>query len=209
MRQNTGTARGARVAVRLSREDRVRIDEAVKTRGYTSPSAFIRAAIQNELNGRPELTKTEDLITGGFEGISRDNVRIVRSQQALHALLDTFVKTVLTCLPEPSIDAQPQAVARAKDRYHLLIKAAGRSMSGDALAAPEGSGDTWHELMTSGKSGCGHQSLVVRRTNALHGLADSSCSCTTPAAREKSATAAPPAEKGEARVRTCSVALSG
>ncbi len=131
MRQNTGTARGARIAVRLSREDRVRIDEVVKARGYTSPSAFIRAAIQNELNGRPEVTKTEALITGGFEGMSRDNVR---SQQALHALLDTFVKTVLTCLPEPSIDAQPQAVARAKDRYHLLIKAAGRSMSGDALA---------------------------------------------------------------------------
>jgi hypothetical protein len=28
----------------------------------------------------------------------------------------------------------PRAVTRAKDRYHLLIKAAGRSMSGDALA---------------------------------------------------------------------------
>src|SRR5271170_1212616 len=135
MRQNTGTARGARVAVRLSREDRVRIDEVVKARGYTSPSAFIRAAIQNELNGRPELTKTEDLITGGFGGMSRDNIRIVRSQQALHALLDTFVKTVLTCLPEPSIDAQPQAVARAKDRYHSLIKTASQTMSGNALAA--------------------------------------------------------------------------
>ena len=33
MRQNMGTARGARVAVRLSREDRVRIDEAVKDSG--------------------------------------------------------------------------------------------------------------------------------------------------------------------------------
>src|ERR1700733_154678 len=135
MRQNTGTARGARVAVRLSREDRVRIDEAVQTRGYTSPSAFIRAAIENELNGRPELTKTEDLITGGFEGMSRDNIRIVRSQQALHALLDTFVKTVLTCLPEPSIDARPQAIARAKDRYQLLVKTAGKAMSGNTLPA--------------------------------------------------------------------------
>ena len=135
MRQNTGTARGARVAVRLSQEDRVRIDEAVKTRGYTSPSAFIRAAIQNELTGRPELTKAEALITGGFEGMSRDNVRIVRSQQALHTLLDTFVKTVLTCMPEPSNDARPQAIARAKDRYHLLIKTAGQTMAGDALAA--------------------------------------------------------------------------
>jgi hypothetical protein len=135
MKQNTGAGRGARIAVRLSREDRVRIDEAVKARGYTSPSAFIRAAIQNEVNGRPELTKTEDLIVGGFERVSRDNVRIVRSQQALHALLDTFVKTVLTCLPEPTIDARPEAVARAKDRYHLLIKTAGQSMSGNALAA--------------------------------------------------------------------------
>jgi hypothetical protein len=31
-------------------------------------------------------------------------------------LLDTFVKTVLTCLPEPSIDAQPQAVAPSQGR---------------------------------------------------------------------------------------------
>jgi metal-responsive CopG/Arc/MetJ family transcriptional regulator len=54
MKQNIGTARGARVAVTLSREDRDRIDEVVKARGYTSRSAFIRAAIQNELNGRPE-----------------------------------------------------------------------------------------------------------------------------------------------------------
>ena len=135
MRQNTGAARGARIAVRLSRENRVRIDEVVKARGYTSPSAFIRAAIQNELSGRPELTKTEDLITGGFEGMSRDNIRIVRSQQALHALLDTFVKAVLTCLPEPSSDAEPQAIARAKERYHRLIKTAGQTMSGNALAA--------------------------------------------------------------------------
>jgi len=94
-----------------------------------------QAAIQNELNGRPELTKTEDLITGGFEGMSRDNIRIVRSQQALHALLDTFVKTVLTCLPEPSRDSEPQAIARAKDRYHRLIKTAGQTMSGNAHAA--------------------------------------------------------------------------
>ena len=41
MRQNTGTARGARIAVRLSQEDRVRIDEAVKARGYTNPKDLV------------------------------------------------------------------------------------------------------------------------------------------------------------------------
>ena len=65
MRQNTGAARAARIAVRLNREDRVRIQDAVKARGYTSPRAFIRAAIQNELNGRPEQTETEERIVGG------------------------------------------------------------------------------------------------------------------------------------------------
>jgi len=55
----------------------------VKARGYTSPSAFIRAAIGNELNGRPEQTKTEAFITGGFEGMSRNNVRLVRAMPSL------------------------------------------------------------------------------------------------------------------------------
>jgi hypothetical protein len=123
------------MAVRLSREDRDRITEAGPAKGYTNPSAFIRAAIQNELDGRPELTETEDRIAGGFDRISRDNARIVRGQQALYALLDTFVKTVLTCMPEPSSDARPQAIARAKDRYHVLIKTAGQTMAGDARAA--------------------------------------------------------------------------
>ncbi len=145
MRQDTSATRGARIAIRLSREDRGRIVDAVKARGYTSPSALIRAAIQNELNGRPELTKTEGLITGGFEGLSRDNIRIVRSQQALHALLDTFVKAVLTCLPEPSLDARPEAVARAKDRYHSLIKTASQTMAGNTPA-------TLHDVVGHGKN---------------------------------------------------------
>ena len=135
MRQRTGAPRGARIAVRLSREDRDRVEEAVKARGYRSPSAFIRAAIENELSGRPELTETEDRIAGGFDRLSGDTARIQRCQQALFALLDTFIRTVLTCVPEPLEFARPQAIAQAKQRYHQLIKAAGQTMSGDGLAA--------------------------------------------------------------------------
>jgi Arc/MetJ-type ribon-helix-helix transcriptional regulator len=122
MRQNMGRASGARIAVRLSREDRDRINETVKARGFSSPSSFIRAAIQNQLTGRTELTESESRIAGGFERMSRDNLRIVRGQPALHALLDIFVKTVLTCMPEPSSDAEPQAIARAKVRAQKLSK---------------------------------------------------------------------------------------
>ena len=38
-------------------------------------------------------------------------------------------------MPEPPLDARPQAVALAKERYDQLIKAAGQTMSGDPVAA--------------------------------------------------------------------------
>ena len=60
MTQRTSTSRNARVAVRLTREDQRQVDEASKTKGYANPSAFIRAAIRNELDGRAELTGTEE-----------------------------------------------------------------------------------------------------------------------------------------------------
>ena len=135
MQERTGAARGTRITVRLSREDQHKVEEAAKTRGHASPSAFVRAAIQNELNGRREQTGTEERIAGGFDRISKDISRVGRSQRALFALMDTFAKTMLTCVPEPPSDARPQAIARARDRYDQLMKNAGRSMSGDARSA--------------------------------------------------------------------------
>ena len=137
MRQHAGAARTARIAVRLSSEEQHQVEAAAKTVGYASPSAFIRAAIRNELRGRVELTGTEERIAGGFDGVSRDIFRVDRGQQALFALVDAFAKAVLTCVPEPPPDARPQATARARERYDRLIKAAGQAMSGDARTAME------------------------------------------------------------------------
>ncbi|MFY9726980.1 MAG: ribbon-helix-helix domain-containing protein [Bryobacteraceae bacterium] len=137
MRQHSGTARSARIAVRLSSEEQHQLEAAAKTKGYASPSAFIRAAIRNELKGRAELTGTEERIAGGFDGVSRDIFRVDRGQQALFALVDAFAKAVLTCVPEPPPDARPQATARARERYERLMKAAGQAMSGDARTAME------------------------------------------------------------------------
>ena len=55
MREHTGVRRSARIAVRLSREDQQQIEQAAQTRGYANSSAFIRAAIRNELHGRAEI----------------------------------------------------------------------------------------------------------------------------------------------------------
>jgi Arc/MetJ-type ribon-helix-helix transcriptional regulator len=135
MQGHAARARSARIGVRLSREDQHQIEEAAKTRGYANSSAFIRAAIRNELNGRAELNGTEERIAGGFDRVSREVFRVGRGQQAFYALFDAFTKVVLTCVPEPPPDARPQAIARAKERYDRLVKSAGQNMSGDARAA--------------------------------------------------------------------------
>jgi hypothetical protein len=70
-----------------------------------------------------------------MERVVRDVTRVVRGQLALFAVVDTLVKTFLTCVPDPPTDAMPQSVARARDRYARFVKAAGQAMMGDALAA--------------------------------------------------------------------------
>ena len=57
MKQHAGSARSVRVAVRLTREEQHQVDEAAKVKGYANSSAFIRAAIRNELDGRAELDR--------------------------------------------------------------------------------------------------------------------------------------------------------
>jgi Arc/MetJ-type ribon-helix-helix transcriptional regulator len=133
--KHPGTSRNARVAVRLTREEQHQVEEAAKTRGYANSSAFIRAAIRNELDGRADLTGTDERIGAGFDRVSRDIFRVGRGQQALYALIDAFAKATLACMPEPQPEARPQAIARAKERYGRLVKAAGQAMSGDARAA--------------------------------------------------------------------------
>ena len=135
MKLPSGTAQSIKVSIRLTREDQRKVEEATADRGYANTTAFIRAAIRNEVNGRAEVTGTEERIAAGFDRISADVFRIGRGHQALFALFDAFAKAVLTCVPEPPLDARPQAVARAKERYERLIIAAGQNMSGDARAA--------------------------------------------------------------------------
>ncbi len=138
MDKQAGRTREARIAVRISLQDRLEIERLAKTRGYSSPSAFIRAAIRNEVHGREDLVAIENRISGSLERLSHENLRLGRALQALFALVDALSKTVLTCVPEPTAEVKPQAVALARERYHRLIKSAGAAMSGDARATMEG-----------------------------------------------------------------------
>jgi Arc/MetJ-type ribon-helix-helix transcriptional regulator len=122
--------------IRFSENVEKAIDEQADRRGFASPTAFIRYAVEQELSGRQDdLNGAEERLAASIEQVRRDQYRLMRMHQALFAYVDTLAKTFLTCVPEPPPDAKPHAVASAKERYDRLLKSAGRAMVGEAKLA--------------------------------------------------------------------------
>ena len=131
-KQKAGVIHGLRINAEL----RNRIERAMQKGGFSSRSAFMRAAIERELAGRESgVDEAEQRIAASLERMSRQihNLRI--GQQALFAFVDVLAKTFLTCVPEPPRDVQEQAVARGKARYDRFLKSVGMAMVGDSQAA--------------------------------------------------------------------------
>jgi Arc/MetJ-type ribon-helix-helix transcriptional regulator len=124
--------------IRFSETARSQIDQAVEQGGFSSPTAFIRYAVGQQLAARVERgsdSGTEERLAANLEQLRREIVRLARAQQALFAYLDTLGKTILTCIPEPPAEARPQAVARAKERYDRMLKSVAKAMAGEAQTA--------------------------------------------------------------------------
>ena len=125
-----------RRTIRLTTDTDDRIQSAAKQRGYSSPSSFLRSAIQKELGEREEgMIGTEERLAASIEQVRREVFRLGRTQQALFAFVDSLAKILLTCLPEPGGEAMEAAVARARGRHARLLKSAGQAMVGDSQMA--------------------------------------------------------------------------
>lgn len=123
-------------SIRFSEKILKQTEATARERGFSSPTTFIRYAVEQELSARQEgLTGAEERLAGSVEQVRRELFRLGRAQQALFAYVDTLAKTLLTCLPEPPADAKAQAVARARERHDRLLKTVGRSMLGDSTTA--------------------------------------------------------------------------
>jgi Arc/MetJ-type ribon-helix-helix transcriptional regulator len=127
-----------RRTIRLTAAIDAQIYSAAKLRGYSSPSAFLRAAIKKELGERVEGSgPSAEQILGSIRDIRHDIRRLERAQQALFALLDSLAKAFLTCVPEPRGAALEIALAEARNRHARLLTNAGHAMLSDSLVAME------------------------------------------------------------------------
>ena len=101
-------------------------------------SAFIRQAISNELrSGDSAIRETEDRIAATLDRLAKEVRRLQTAQQAQYAIMDSFVRLFLMCVPEPSGNAGDPAKARAASRYSNFVKNVARNMTGNAGAALE------------------------------------------------------------------------
>jgi metal-responsive CopG/Arc/MetJ family transcriptional regulator len=125
-----------RRTIRLTATIDERIDTAAKQRGYSSPSAFLRAAIKKELSDRAEESGPSTAqVVGSLQDIQREMRRLERTQQALFALVDSLSKAFLTCVPEPRGEALEMALAEGQNRHARLLTNAGHAMLSDSLVA--------------------------------------------------------------------------
>jgi len=126
----------ARITIRLTAEQERRLKTGMEQRGYGTASALVREALLHELGQREQGDHDrESRIVAALEQLHRDNASIVRAQKAALAVLETFVKTFLTCIPEPPQDGMTQSIARARDRYTQFIKSAGQALAGNGQDA--------------------------------------------------------------------------
>lgn len=130
---------------RLNTELDKRLERAATEGGFSSPSAFIRIAIEREISGREAgIDAAEQRIAASLDRLARELRSVKLGQQALFSFVDALTKSLLTCLAEPPREAYDQAVARGKVRYDRFLKSVGAGMGGDAYAAMA-------ELVKSGK----------------------------------------------------------
>lgn len=128
----------ARFDIRLSDELAEQIHRAVSERGFESVTAFMRQAISDELrHGSPALSEMEERIAASYDRLAQEVRRVETAQQAHYAILDSFVRLFLICVPEPSRNAGDPAKARAASRYHNFLKNVARNMTGRAGEAME------------------------------------------------------------------------
>ena len=119
--------------LRLQDDLKRQVEEIARAREYRSSSAFMVEAIEEKLGrikAAESASEAETQITAEFNRIRRDTRAIHTSVQALYALTDTLTKYVTTCMVEPPPDLLVAARAKGKLRYHKLIRAAARTMTG-------------------------------------------------------------------------------
>lgn len=113
-------------SVRLDADLNGRVERSAREHGFSSPSAFIRDAIQRATSGQETAAEAaEQRIAASIDRSMGEIRKVRRVQQAAFAFADAQIKMLLTCVAEPPREIYDQAAARGKLRYDRFLKTSG------------------------------------------------------------------------------------
>ena len=125
-----------KIAIRVPDTLYERIQSEAQQRGFESASALVRQAIQAELRqGDCAVSEMEARLAGTVSRLAKEIHALHTGQLATFALVDSLVKVLLTCVPEPPDDALEGAKARARRRYEKFLLSVAQGMSGESRGA--------------------------------------------------------------------------
>jgi hypothetical protein len=113
-------------------ELREQIRAVAKKRGFRSEQAFILAACESELRrgeNADATTQFEARVAATLTNLAKQVQGLQTLAHAQVALIDVFLKYVITSVVEPPEEALPAARVRAKLRYEELVHAAAEQIS--------------------------------------------------------------------------------
>ncbi len=125
---------GLPVTFRLTREQRISVEQASIDAGYPNASAFMRASVLRAVrrdDAQSELAAIEARMAASFDAMRQRIRALENASQMMLAFQDATAKLLLTCLPEPSPEVIQAARASAKKRYERLMRAIAHDMTGD------------------------------------------------------------------------------
>jgi Arc/MetJ-type ribon-helix-helix transcriptional regulator len=104
------------VTIRFPQSRVGQIRDAARKRGFASPTALMRHAVEQELGAGDGA---EQRIAATLDRIGVELARLHAEQQSMFAFLDALAKTVLSGLPE-----QAFSPAKGRERYDRFIRSA-------------------------------------------------------------------------------------
>ena len=111
-----------------------RVDEAlagalaarVKEKNLPSPSAYLRALVENDLRGEPaddRIARLENVMSANHVQLAAILRSMAITQRATYGLLDVAVKAILAYIPDEGGPEMRKAVqARGEQRYNVVHK---------------------------------------------------------------------------------------
>jgi Arc/MetJ-type ribon-helix-helix transcriptional regulator len=125
-----------KITIRVSDIVSNQLQVEAEQRGFDSASAFVRQAIESELRqGESAVAQAEERIAATVNRLAAEVRSVHTAQLATFAFVDSLVKVLLTCIPEPPNEALDPAKARAKRRYEKFLLSVAQGMAGESRGA--------------------------------------------------------------------------